>query len=373
MVRHPLRVTSKALPEHNRVNNRSLVLQTLFHMGTMSRADLARASGLTRATVSGLVSELAAEGIVTELGLRTESRIGKPATLVDIYADACHLIALDLSVDGRFVGAVINLRGVVTQRAEVALDGADDEEALALVVRLAEQLAGSTTARILGIGVGSPGIVDHEGVVREAPNLGWYELPLARRLSDYFGIPVHVGNDANAAALGVHTFRETSGRSLMVVTIEHGAGAALILDGTLVEGEQFAAGEIGHVTVDEDGDPCACGRNGCLELAIAVPHLRKRLLGARPNDRATILRNAGRALGIALSPVISVLNLNEVVLCGPAEIIEGPLLDSALETVRTRTLSAVSNGLDMHITPGGEDLVLLGAAVLVLSAELGVS
>jgi predicted NBD/HSP70 family sugar kinase len=86
-----------------------------------------------------------------------------------------------------------------------------------------------------------------------------------------------------------------------------------------------------------------------------------------------VLSEAGRSLGIALAPIISALNVNDVVLSGPVDLLSGPLLDQARQTVALRTLSAVSNGLDMRIASGGEDLVLLGAAVLVLSAELGVS
>ncbi|HEY9477909.1 MAG TPA: ROK family transcriptional regulator [Microbacteriaceae bacterium] len=368
-----LRVTEKALPEHNRQHNRSLVLQTLLRSGPMSRADIARTSVLTRVTISNLVNELVADGIVKELGLRTGTHVGKPATLVDIDPDAFRIIALDLSADDRFVGALVNLRGAILERTEVDVHGKLGEDAFSLVVELCETLVSRASVRILGIGVGSPGIVDHSGVVREAPNLGWYELAIADRLSRRFGAPVHVGNDANAAALGVHSFRQTSGQSLMVITIEHGVGAGVIIGGALVEGEQCAAGEIGHVVIDEDGDLCSCGRRGCLELTLAAPHLRRRLAAAPAAEHAGILGDAGRALGIALSPVVSVLNLNDVVLAGPPEIIDGPLLEETRSTIRNRTMSAVNNGLDVRLATAGEELVLLGAAVLVLSAELGVS
>ena len=371
--RRALRVTSKALPEHNRLHNRSLILQTLFHEGSMSRADLARESGLTKVTVSDLVNELSVEGIIEDLGTREGAHVGKPATIIGIRADAFHIIALDLSSDERFVGVVVNMRGAVLHRAEAHIEGKTGEDAVELVIDLCERLLALATVRILGIGIGTPGIVGHDGVVQEAPNLGWYDLDLAERVSRVHGGPVYMGNDANAAALGVHTFRETSGQSLMVITIGHGVGAGLIIGGALVEGEQFAAGEIGHIVVDEAGELCACGRKGCLELSIAAPHLRDRLRGLSNDDRAAALRDAGHSLGVALSPIISALNLNNVVLSGPVELLDGPLLEAARETVTLRTLSAVSNGLDMRIAKGGEDLVLLGAAVLVLSAELGVS
>ena len=371
--RRTLRVHGKALPEHNRRHNRSLILQTLFHDGSMSRADLARETGLTRVTVSDLVAELTGEGIVADIGTRDGTRVGKPATLVDIQPNALHIISLDLSNDERFVGVVVNLRGQVLHRAESHVEGKTGEAALDLVLDLCRRLAELATVPILGIGIGTPGIVDDRGVVQEAPNLGWFGVALGDRVAADQGVPVHVGNDANAAALGVHTFHEASGHSLMVITIEHGVGAGLIIGGALVAGDQFAAGEIGHLIVDEDGEPCACGRRGCLEVSLAAPHLRARLRASSPDDRGSILADAGRSLGIALAPIISALNLNDVVLCGPPELLDGPLLESARETIGARTLSAVSNGLDMRMAKGGEDLRLLGAAVLVLSAELGVS
>lgn len=368
------RLAKKALPEDNRRHNRALVLQHLFHQGPLSRADLARESGLTRVTISDLVGDLQSEGIVHELGHRQgEVRIGKPATLVEIDADAFSIITLDLSPDDHFVGTVVNVRGEVRHSVEQPLDGATGEAAVERVIVLAAALIAAAGARVLGIGVGTPGIVDHDGVIREAPNLGWYGVDLGERIRRSFDYPVHVANDANAAALGIRTFKQLTGESLMVVRIEHGVGAGLIVGGQLVEGEQYAAGEIGHVVVDEDGEQCACGRRGCLELVLAAPRLKRRIGDADASQRDAVLAEAGRALGIALSPVISALNLNDVVLSGPAELLDGPLIETARSTVRVRTMSAVSNGLELKTASGDEDLVLLGAAVLVLSSELGVS
>jgi predicted NBD/HSP70 family sugar kinase len=360
------------------VHNRSLVLQALFQNGAMSRADLARHSGLTRPTVSVLVAELEADGIVSEIGQREDARVGKPATLVEINADAFHMITLDLSSADRFVGAVVNLRGEIVERAEIEIDGAVRDDAIARVIRLGERLSDMTARRILGIGVGSPGIVDDQGVVREALHLEWFDLPLGQRLGEHFRVPVRVGNDANVAALGVHTFRDVLGLSLLVITIEHGVGVGLIIGGTLVEGEQFSAGEIGHVTVGADddgssGDLCTCGRRGCLETVIGARYLSDRVAGLGAQERDVALRAAGRALGIVTAPVISALNLNEVVLTGPSDLLDGPFVEQAIATVRARTLKAVGDGLEMRTSGGDTDLVLLGGASLVLQAELGVS
>lgn len=368
-----VRITAKALPQHTRTNNRSLVLQMLFDAETMSRADIARASGLTRATVSALVGELVDEGMVAERGTTPGTRVGKPGILVGLNADAFHILALDLSADDRFIGAVINLRGELSYRTEVPIAGATGDEAFELVVQLVAATRKATARPVLGVGIGSPGIVAHGGTVLEASHLGWTDFGLAQRLEDRIGLPVHVGNDANAAALGVRTFRETGDADLIVVNLTQGAGAGLIVGGALLEGEQFAAGEIGHVTVDENGERCVCGRRGCLDLYVAALNARRRLAEAGDDARHSVLAEAGQALGIVLAPVISVLNLTRVVLRGPRDVVCEPLLEAACATIRGRTMAAVSSALDMSIAAEGEDLVLLGAAVFVLSARIGVS
>lgn len=339
----------------------------------MSRADLARASGLTRPTVSVLIDQLVAEGIVAELGTSPENRVGKPATLVGVNPEAFHIIALDLSLPGRFIGALVNVRGAVTRKSEVELNGATGDDAVALVIQLAEKLAKAANVRVLGIGVGSPGIVAPDGTIREATNLGWYNVPLSERLSHHFTVPVHVENDANTAALGVHTFRDTTAPDLMVVTIRQGVGSGLIIGGTLLLGEMGAAGEIGHVTVDDDGALCRCGRYGCLELQVAEPFLRKRTKAENSEQQAIVLHDAGRALGIVLSSIISALNLRDVVLVGSPDVLEGPFIESVRSSAQSRTMPAVSDTLEIRTVDEPDDLVLQGATALVLSGELGIS
>jgi predicted NBD/HSP70 family sugar kinase len=178
-------------------------------------------------------------------------------------------------------------------------------------------------------------------------------------------VPTHVVNDANAATLGEYTFGEAAGRSLLVVKIGQGVGSGLLIDGRLYVGDGYAAGEIGHVVVEPDGEPCACGRRGCLETAVAAPRLRGRDDAARAA--------AGRRLGEALAPVISTLNLREVVLSGPLDVLDETFRSAALDAVRDRTMPAVGENADIRFSSLGEDDVLLGAAMLVLDRELGVA
>lgn len=369
-----LRPKAKLLPEHARGHNRSLVLQTLYRSGPCSRADIARTTGLTRVTVSDLVAELIADGLLEELGQREESRPGKPATLLDLRRDAFVILGLDLSEHSGFSGAVLDLDGRLLAREEVALEGSTGDAAiervLTLVARLVEH-AGPTP--ILGLGVGSPGVVDLGGVVLSAPNLGWTGVPLQETLHDRFGVPVVVANDANAAILAEHGFGGASADA-MLIKIGHGVGAGLLLDGRPMYGSRFAAGEIGHVVVGTDGgDVCACGKRGCLETWLSIPRLERALTGAPAEARDRILEQAGERLGIALAPVVGALDLGEVILAGPTGLLDGPLAAAALETIRSRTMSEFHGDLSLRMSTLGQDIVLRGAAVMVLSGQLGVS
>ena len=373
--RRALRPSGKLRQEDARRHHRALLLQVLFAEGPRSRADLARSTGLTRVTVSDLVAELIEDGLLAELGAPVESRVGKPPILVGLRDDALHIIALDLSVDDRITGAVVTPAGEVLGRDEQSLAGAKGQAALTMVHTLARRLlekAGPEHGgRVLGIGVGSPGVVDATGTVVDAPNLDWHHLSLADGLHQAFGLPVYVANDANTAVLGEHTYGAAGDGGLMLLQVGTGVGAGLVLEGALLHGHRNAAGEIGHVVVDPAGEPCACGRTGCLETVVAVPHLRPRL--AEATDADAVLAGVGEQLGAVLAPIVGALNLHELVLSGPIELLDGPLRVAADRVIRERTMPVSAEQLVVRTSTLGEDVVLLGAAVLVLAGELGVS
>ena len=363
-----LRPIGKLLQGDARRHHRSLVLQHLFAVGPASRADLARASGLTRATVSDLVGSLLEDGLVEELGAPVESRVGKPPMLVGLAADATHIVAIDVSGDDQLAGAVLNLTGDVVHRTTRCRDGRTGAAAVRLVKDLVTELIASTDRPILGVGIGSPGVVSAGGTVVAAPNLGWSEVALAEEVRRETGRPTYVANDANTAVLGEYTFGQAGDGGLMLIRVGTGVGAGLVLEGALLHGFVDAAGEIGHVTVDPDGPLCACGRHGCLETFLAVPHLRERL---ETSDAPLV--EAGVHLGKALAPVVGTLNLHELVLSGPTDLLDGPLRETADRIIRERTMAVSGERLELRTSTLGEDVVIVGAAVLVLAGELGVS
>src|SRR5829696_3306511 len=228
----------KAVPGDARRHNRALVLRTLFRSGSMSRADLARATSLTRVTTSDLAAELLAEGLIEELGTRTDQGVGKPAILLGVVRRSRLTVTLDLSDDEVFRAAVVDLVGTVVERRTFKREGRTGADAVALATEMARELIGQAQGPLLGIGVGSPGVVDPHGVVLEAPNLDWFGVDLAGHLAAAFpDVPTWVANDANVAALGELAVGESSERSLFLVKVGQGVGAGLVVEGQLVLGD----------------------------------------------------------------------------------------------------------------------------------------
>src|SRR6185312_277753 len=189
-----LRASSKVLLEHVRGHNRSLVLQTLYSGGEQSRADLARQTRLTKVTVSDLVSELLADGLIIETGPRESGGPGKPSIGLDIARYSWHVIGIDLSDAESFVGALLDLDGQIIARVAVGHNGSSGAEAVTVITNIVLQLKAAATAPIMGVGVGTPGVVDLDGVIVSAPNLGWVGIDLRRELAAASGLTVVVAN-----------------------------------------------------------------------------------------------------------------------------------------------------------------------------------
>ncbi len=262
----------KATHQQTKEHNRNLVLKTIFEHTSTSRAEVARITNLTRTTISDIVADLIAEGLVTEIGMGS-SIGGKSPILISLVDDSRYVIGLDLA-NSQFYGAVINLRGETKATVSLPVDDCSGSEALALVYQIIDELTRGEHKPLVGIGVGTPGLVNtRDGVVVNAVNLAWINLPLAQLLQERYSLPVLVLNDSQAAAMGEYTYGEGSraGESLIVINVRHGIGAGIVIDGKLFQGDGGGAGEIGHVVaVHEGGLLCRCGNHGCLETVAST-------------------------------------------------------------------------------------------------------
>ncbi|MFT0848465.1 ROK family transcriptional regulator [Actinomycetaceae bacterium L2_0104] len=379
-----LRRMGRAHPTEARAHNRSVVLQHLFQSGPESRAELARTTGLTRVTMSALVEDLLNEGLVTELG--TEDRpgkVGKRATLVGLSENTWQIAAVNLTNDGSLSGAVLTLGGRVVHRLDKKSILPQGEAGIDALTEFCHRVADAADCQILGLGVSSPGVIKPDGLIEQAPNRGWYDVPLAQLLEERLSFPVLVANDANCAALAEYTFGGAQGDGLLRIVIGHGVGAGLVMSGALMNGSEDAAGEIGHVTVMDErdsadsplGEPtrCACGRTGCLETILSEPALRRMTKDLTPEERSVRLEAIGGRLGNVLSPIVATLNIAEIIVSGPSQFLEGPLLAATDAVIRERTLPRSHRTLRVRPTTLGSDGALQGAAVLVLAGRLGIA
>jgi predicted NBD/HSP70 family sugar kinase len=378
----------KSNQEESRQHNRRLVLSTIYQHGEISRVEIAHHTHLTRTTVSEIVAELMRDGLVKEIGL-APSTGGKPATLLGVAENAHWLIGVDLG-EKEFCGALVNLRGEIGQYRCLARNGDNAEAALEQVYRLIEELIALADRPVIGIGIGVPGLMEPEsGRVRQAVHLDWHDLPLGDLLYQRFHLPVHLSNDCQVAALGEYTFGGPgANRNLILIKAGRGLGAGIVLNGQLFYGDNAGAGEIGHIRVVADGDLCRCGNQGCLETITSsrallrkadllapgeFPDLEHLAQAYRTGDPRvqTWLEEAGTALGQIVIHLVSALNLNRILIAGNLSCCGEGLLPPIQHELQHGVLPALAQQTEVGLASLGSNIVILGAASLVLKNELG--
>ena len=380
---------TKATHQQTRVHNERLVVRTLYDLGPISRADIARLTGLTRTTVSAVVADLLDDGVVREIG-RGPSSGGKAPILLEVDDDARLVVGLDLGEE-HFAGSLVNLRGEIRRTVELPVDGRDGDAALGLVYDLLDRLLDGTTAPLLGIGIGTPGLVDSRtGTIRRAVNLDWRDLPLGPIVAERYDVPVNVANDSQAAALAEYTY--AGGErvpNLIAIRVGRGVGAGLILRGALFQGDGSGAGEIGHVVVDEHGALCRCGRHGCLETVAGMRAIEARAAEAtgHATDIAairaaieageawalTIADDAGAALGTSIASLIGALDIRRILLLGPVTELGAPWLAAVRREAGNRALALLADDIEISVARPTTNVVVRGASALLVARELGLS
>lgn len=375
----------KSTKHDSRRNNLRTTLELVSTAGATSRAEIARQTGLSRAAVSSLVSELIDQNLVRELG-QGESAGGKPPTLLALNARARDILTIDLG-NQPFQAALVDLSGRIHARTK-APDPSDEPtgtRATDIAMGMIEHLVAKATAPLLGIGVGAPGVIATDGRVLEASNLEWHGFDLAAEIRTRFDLPVSIANDASMAALAEFR-RHPTDRNLILIKLGRGVGSGLVLNGALYRGQHSAAGEIGHVRLGDDGLPCPCGRSGCLETIASVPSML-RSLGADPAtepwDALTLagsfgesavretLTSAGRAVGFALASVVATLDVGHVILAPEIRNAGDILVEAVRDELSARILPSTVEMVEVEATQLGSDLVLSGAASAVQVDRLG--
>lgn len=315
--RIPTNMNTKTVPSDIRARNIMAVFNLLFPAATVSRSELGRTLGLSRMAATDVTGEMLDNHIIREVGEDTRTGRGKRSVMFAIDTAFWRIITIDLSQQYLLQGALVDLGGRIIERMETPIEDCANIS-IALIAELARKLMAVSSQPILGLGVAVPGVVNHEGTVVDAVQLGWKDVPLHDELRDMLDLPVLVGNATNAALVAERFFGE-GGADSMLIRIGAGVGASLCINGEIVDGATCMAGEIGHVVVDPEGPGCACGKRGCLEAYLSTNNLYAQI-ASDPAHRTEILTGAGQLLGRVMAMPLGLLNLHDVTVDAPADI-----------------------------------------------------
>jgi len=379
---------------------RDLALESIWYSSGLSRADLARRLEVSRSTASELVGDLLGTRLVVEAG-DGPSRGGRRPILLEFQDDAHVILGVDMGATHVAV-TLTNLRGRILDWREATHPVRSDPEGTrALIARLCDEaLAEVEGSRriLLGLGIAVPCPVDH----REPHRLSEIVLPDWRGRSGFeafqarYGVPVLVDNDANLGALAERWWGAGRGvEHFTFIKLAMGIGAGHMFGGQIYRGATNVAGEIGHISIDPQGETCLCGNRGCLATFIGGEALVRKaramvadapesLLAVGPITPGSIeeaalkrdpvamqlVRDAAHHLGVAIAGLLNLLNPGAVILGGSMARLKDDLLVPLRETVVRRTLVNSVAASEIRVSELGPQGIALGASTLVLSSAL---
>ncbi|HHY98762.1 MAG TPA: ROK family transcriptional regulator [Firmicutes bacterium] len=381
-----------------KVLNRLLVRDIIRKHGPIPRYEVARKAGLTPPTVTVIVNDLLKAGVVEEVG-HGESSGGRRPVLLELNPRAAFVFAVRIQ-RGEAMTALLDLAGNVLGRECLNLDTSLPDDVIEEVGSSFDSLLKNSVVKknmVLWCGVATPGLIDSRlGVVTRSSNLSWQGVPFSEMLSRRLGgIPVHVENISNAAALAEKVYGSGQGRhNLVYLNLSVGVGAGVIIDDKVYGGARGYAGEIGHMILIPDGGPiCSCGRHGCFEAICGVRAVLEQIRASVPKEElsrrglegaiATIndvtkpqiaaipqvretLERVGYFVGVAVANLMNLFN-PEIVILGGELAKTGDLFSDTVERVAKEcALQEIGEAVQIVKSSMKEDPPLMGAYALAL-------
>jgi glucokinase-like ROK family protein len=381
--------------------NRSIILEVFRTHITLSRAGLASETGLNPSTVSSIVSELIEENLIRETDL-IQSSTGRPGRLLELNPGGGCALGVEINVDYIEVVVADFAANILWRRRQNSTPEAGQQMIMSQVVELARQASAfvqERKSRLLGIGVGVPGLVDvGSGLLRLAPNLHWTNVPIREILAGYFDCPIYVENEANAAALGEYYFGAVRNvKDFIYLSSGIGLGSGIVMGGKLFRGMFGYAGEAGHMTLDINGEPCGCGKRGCWETFVSPRAVEQRVRRSLVNGAKSVLPEMAKGdiqsivfddvvqaaqagdqiaidalaevafyLGVGIANLVNLFNVEVIVIGGVLNNASSLLLKDVEKVVTTNTLAPGREHLKIIPSAHGSDACIMGAIALVL-------
>lgn len=376
-----LAIDCLTLPNVRLSNKHSALNLIRYTPGGISRAELARQLGLSRAAISSIAKDLLQLNLIRESEPGTNTG-GRSSILLEINPDCCFVVGVDIGAT--HLGLILTDYSAHIQKiSEFPFDVSKGPETCLAEVdsRLRDFLAASdvrlTDIQAIGVGVPGPVVAEKGGVIAPPIMPGWDRFPIQYHLKELWGCPITLNNDAGLGALGEWAYGAgRNERCLLYVKVGYGIGAGILINGQIFRGATGAAGEIGHITINENGPLCTCGNRGCLEAMAggrSIVHRaqqiiqsgRRTQLASIPSDEITaahvaesarqgdlvaqeIVSQAGQHIGIALASLINVVNPGMIIIGGSVSLMGDLLLEPIRQTATKRSLPASAQ--DVRIT-----------------------
>lgn len=367
--------------------NRAAILGLIGAEGPIARVEIARRLALSPASVTDITRTLVDEGLVEQVDQGPSSG-GRPPILLALVASSAQAIGVKIAAD-HIAFVRVSLDGEVLDGATepFAAEASDALEHLTNHLGRLVEAAGAENGRLLGIGLGVPGIVDGAGSV-SAPIVGWNGLAIGPHLRDRLGVPVLVDNDVNTLAAAERLYGRGRGIDhFITVTIGRGVGLGIVASGAVYRGARGGAGEFGHVPIDDDGPLCTCGKHGCLEAFIGDPaliadgiaagilrhddpdprHTLRGLADAGNEAARAIYARAGALLGRSVAGLVNVLSPQLVLISGEGTQAWRHLVASFDTALRAAAFPPLRD-VPVEVDPWDDAKWARGAAALVLRA-----
>ena len=374
-----------------RAINRSTILNTIKTYGAIPRAEIARLTGLSPATVSGISAELIQENLVFEKETGDSSGGRRPIMLA-INPHGGYVVGIKVMED-HALGALTDLEATLLGKQSYPLT---DTSPLGVSQALSELIwellnkSENPAPNLMGVGVGLAGIVDSvQGLVRQSPFFGWIDVPLRELIQDRVNAPVYLDNDVNTLAFAEKWFGAGRGiDNFLVVTFGRGIGLGIVVNGQFHHGTRGSAGEVGHIVIQPGGELCACGKRGCLEMYASEPAMlrqsaeafrqgRLSTLPKTPQEMIALAANgetaaqeifaqAGQLLGQSIANLINIFNPERILINGEGVRAGKWLFDPMRAAIDEHTMPSLRQDVSILVEPFGDDAWARGAASLVL-------
>lgn len=362
-------------------NNKALVLSLIIEKETISRADIANVTGLNKTTVSSLVTELLEDELIYESGPGISSG-GRRPVILHFNRNTGYAIGVDIGVN--YVLAVLtDLKGKIIVEKSQNVNRTSYSSIISTVQTMIQSLMDempNSRYGIVGIGVGVPGIVNKEGSVLLAPNLGWTNIQLKEDLERIFNAPIIIENEANAGAVGEQQFGAGQEyENILYVSAGIGIGVGIILNKELYQGKSGFSGEMGHMIIELNGKRCNCGSRGCweayasenalLEMAGENIDSLESLIELAKNGEKTaieLFEKIGQYLGFGINNIINTFNPDQVIIGNRLASIREWIEEPILTTIENHTLAYHQKEMQLDFSKLGKYSTALGVSAFVV-------